>query len=1211
MQLLAVSQAPRDVLLQNRFALLEDEAVGAEVHDVAPAELLPPADPPVTESEVRNVTGSHDHDLLRLVGKINGRRAVMLIDSGSTHDLISSKFVEKQGIKTNSSRTTFSVTLADGSTCRQQQVTTDAVKVVAGEFGERQTFTVFPLDRYDAILGKPWLSRNNPEINFRTNQVRLGTESVVASLSRPGDTEEELRQLECNLISGKQARRELRKGARGVLAWVSIADATQDTADAPPRVEVDGQKLRDMQNLLKEFSGVLPGALPQQLPPRRFVDHEIELEPGAAPPSRAPYRLPKPEMDELHSQISVLLERGFLEPSKSPFGAPVFFVKKADGSLRMVCDWRDLNKITIKNKACLPNVDDLFDAIQGSTYFSKLDLHSGYNQIRIRKEDIPKTAINTAFGHFQFRVMGFGLTNAPATFQSMMNELLRPYLRKFVVVFLDDILIFSKSWKEHLEHVRIILETLQRHKLFCKPKKCQFAAQDILFLGHKITGYTIAPDPQKIEAVDDWPVPLSVRDVRRFLGFANYFRRFIPRYATTAKPLDEVTGKNAKFSWNVLRQSAFEQLKSALLAAPVLKLADTSRSFRVDTDASDNAIAGVLLQQDSQDEQWHPVAYVSRKLTAAERNYTAAERETLAVVYALESWRMYLFKHFDVITDNMAVLYLRTKPNISKREARWVEFLADYDFTVRHRPGRSNIADPLSRRPDLEVNGLEYSLDVHPDTARCIAAGYEDDSELAPIIQRLESSNHDAMHDRYLWKAADKRLYLLDTGTVRLCIPQGPVRLQLLREHHDCLTAGHPGRDRTYLSISRYFYWPGMSKSVKNFVRSCDRCQRVKGGQTRAGLLQSLPVPERPWTDISMDFIMGLPLTCRGHSAILTFVDRLTKYVHLIPTTIQVDAQESARLYVAHVFAGHGLSKTIVCDRDPRFTSAFFQEVFSRLGVELKMSTANHPQTDGMTERVNRVVEDTLRCFVNHRQNNWDELLPLCEFAINNSNQASTGQTPFFLNTGLDPITPSSLLNPASHVQSPSGSSTGLPWVESRLDALHQAKDAVTAAQARQALYADRGRSEDSFEVGDEVLVFRDYLLTPEARDRPSHKLRLKWYGPFKITQKVAPNAFRLALPSTVKAHPVFNVTALKRYVPNSLPGRSQPIPPPVIDIDGHNRYIVDKVLSHRSRGRQRQYLVKWKGYADATWEPEQFLQDEERGDLIPLQVYKRSAGLH
>ena len=337
-------------------------------------------------------------------------------------------------------------------------------------------------------------------------------------------------------------------------------------------------------------------------------------------------------------------------------------------------------------------MDDLFDTVQGCKYFSKLDLHSGYNQVRIREEDIPKTAINTVtpLGHFQFKVMGFGLCNAPATFQSLMNEVLRPYLRKVVVVFLDDILIFSRTWEEHLEHVRIVFYSTSSTAAFCKPSKSLFGAIETLYLGNIITGLSIALDPKKLEAVRDWPVPNSVSEVRSFLGFVNYFRRFIPRYAELARHLDEITGKHARFSWNESRQKSLESLKSALLNPPVLQLADTSRPFILHTDASDLAIGAVLLQADELEQ--HPVAYASRKLTFAKRNYTIAERETLAVIFALQTWQLYLFKHFDIFTDNQAVVYLRSKPRLSKHKARWAEFLAEFHFSIRHIPGRENTA---------------------------------------------------------------------------------------------------------------------------------------------------------------------------------------------------------------------------------------------------------------------------------------------------------------------------------------------------------------------------------------------------------------------------------------------------------------------------------------------------------------------------------------
>ena len=506
----------------NRFSCLETDDVETDDGD----DTLESQGPQCVRSYVSNIAlDSHarDHDLLVVNGKVNGHRATMLIDCGSTHDLISERFARKQKMKTKIVEEVLKVALADGSTSSRPLETTDA-RLAVGGYGDDQRLTVFPLDRYDVILGKPWLTRNNPAINYLTNEVKLGAESLIAG-EPTGDAAVPS---ELMFISGKQARHALRQGAEGYLAWQSSPD---DSSSHEPRKEEPPDKQRDFDELLQRFSDVFPDDLPSQLPPERSVDHEIEVEHNSTPPSKAVYRLSKPEMDELHKQLTALLGKGFIEPSKSPYGAPVFFVKKADGSLRIVCDWRDLNKITIKNKACLPNIDDLFDTVQGARYFTKLDLRSGYNQIRISEKDVPKTAINTPFGHFQFRVMGFGLTNAPATFQALMNSILQPYLRDFVVVFLDDILIFSKTWSEHLRHVSTVLETLRAYKLFCKPSKCEFGLRDVIFLGHKLSGLSISPDPNKIAAVKEWPAPSSIKEVRQFLGFANYFRRFIDHYS--------------------------------------------------------------------------------------------------------------------------------------------------------------------------------------------------------------------------------------------------------------------------------------------------------------------------------------------------------------------------------------------------------------------------------------------------------------------------------------------------------------------------------------------------------------------------------------------------------------------------------------------------------------------------------------------------------
>ena len=292
-----------------------------------------------------------------------------------------------------------------------------------------------------------------------------------------------------------------------------IAD-TESEQTRKLSIQVEGESKEQVKDLFENFKDCFPDHLPARLPPLRAVNHEINLDPGSIPSCHPAYRMSKPEIEELERQLGELLKNEFIQPSKSPYEAPVFFIKKKDGSLRLVCDWRHLNKITIKNKVCLPNVEDLFDMVQGSTFFSKLDLASGYHQVRIREEDIHKTAINTPLGHFEYKAMGFGLINAPETFTMMMNKVLRPFLRKSVVVFLDDILIFSRSWEDHLKHLEEVFEALRKHQQFCKPSKCVLAATSVKFLGHIISGTFLKPDDEKVEAVRDWPAPRSVSGIR-------------------------------------------------------------------------------------------------------------------------------------------------------------------------------------------------------------------------------------------------------------------------------------------------------------------------------------------------------------------------------------------------------------------------------------------------------------------------------------------------------------------------------------------------------------------------------------------------------------------------------------------------------------------------------------------------------------------------
>ena len=487
--------------------------------------------------------------------------------------------------------------------------------------------------------------------------------------------------------------------------------------------------------IVHEYRDVFPDDLPHHLPPRRDVDHRIELLPGSTPPSRSAYRLSSTEMDELKKQLQELTEQGFIQPSKSPYGAPVLFVKKKDGTMRMCIDYRALNKITIKNRYPLPRIDELLDRLHGARYFSKFDLRSGYYQVRIHPDDVNKTAFRTRYGHYEFLVMPFGLTNAPATFMHLMQSIFRPYLDSFVIVFLDDILVYSKTETDHAKHVRLVLDRLREHKLYAKLSKCEFFKQSIDFLGHVISHAGLDMEPTKVKAVQDWPAPKSVTELRSFLGLAGYYRKFVRHFSHICSPLTELLHKDTSWTWTQQHQTAFDNLKRAVSTAPTLALPDETLPFVIRTDASGFAVGGELLQ--NQGHGLQPIAYMSKKMLPAEKNYPVHEQELLAIIVALREWRHYIYgKEFKVITDHQSLRYLQTQPNLSQRQMRWVEFLQQFQpFPIEYQPGKGNVvADALSRRADHALTALYSSSISTDDLLSTIKAGYQQDGVAKDIL---------------------------------------------------------------------------------------------------------------------------------------------------------------------------------------------------------------------------------------------------------------------------------------------------------------------------------------------------------------------------------------------------------------------------------------------------------------------------------------------
>ncbi len=1202
-----------------------------------------------------------------------------------------------------------------------------------------------------------------------------------AALSCGEDTHDEL-------ITSRAAYKRTMRDIRRLRtpAYVLSCFELLSSADERPTVPACVQRVIDRH---AGADGALRGDVPYGVTAKGF-NMSIQIEPGVRPVSIRQYRLTPAEREALVAKVDEFVRRGWIEPSASPWSSSVLFVPKPNGSLRFCVDYRFLNKVTVKDKGPLPDIQELLQNMQGANIYSALDLCSGFYQIPLAQESRDCTAFPTPFGQYRWRVMPMGLCNAPSVFQHAMNTVLRPHITAgYCLVYLDDVLIKSNGADEHAAHLDAVLSSLREYSFYCQLPKCQFALQRLRYLGHLVDGTGVCPDPKKVACLDTWRPPLGlisrltdpascaraqnaarkdlVSRVRSFLGFMTYFNRFIPRFAAIAAPLYEQTG-NTPPCWDARCTDAWEALKRCLASATLMYHPCFDRPFHVYSDASLRGIGGVVLQQ--HDDNMQPVAFCARKLQGPETRYTVTEQELLAIVYCFQQWRCYLegtsvFLH----TDHEPLTWLQSQKSLNRRQAHWLEFMSRFTYTLLYVKGDENVvADALSRRlglddaaplplpgdtwpaPPAPAHTVAYfahpadnvaSRVTSPDVSgargvftRCLltasrrlgvafgasrcAAGdsgeghtvlalapslahactgatwdvfattrrageaaatgrrtgaptpplassgtpprvrsggwcqagarpVQDDAPPAPApsgagamspadlldAQAEHLAAHEKLFDELYTRLREALRHDTATATdaqrtalglreehgllwrypCRVYVPpHGNLRQDVLWWHHDVPWAGHLGVHKTLQLVKTQFYWPGMRQDVEAYVSSCHACQRdkpVRAGHTPS--LSPLVPPDSCWRTVGVDLVVDLPTSRSGHNAVCVFVCHLSKMVRLIPTVTTLDAEGFARLFVIHVFPHYGFPLRFVSDRDPRWNSEFFKALCAAAGVELRTSTAYHPQTNGLVERTNEVVGTALRHYVAADMTDWDDYLPMVEFALNNSYHEAIQSTPFRMNRVSLPLNPfDALVRNAQPLSTELGAWMGASRVDAgrrtyaqAMEEFQRARRCVHHAKARMKELHDRhAGGAPLYEIGQWVwLSARNMSLRHPCMRR---KLLPKYWGPFEIVALKGNNAVELALPAHMAIHPVVSVSQIKLYKQRAG------APPAAVVIDGEPEWEVDAIIDHRvitfntlNKPPVVEFRAKWKGpYHDSWHEPDDF---EHAADV--LEAYLKS----
>lgn len=824
------------------------------------------------------------------------------------------------------------------------------------------------------------------------------------------------------------------------------------------------------------------------------IEHEIHLT-DSVPVRVKPYKTPIHLRSEMDKQIAQLLDAEIIQESTSPYSAPVLLVKKADNSYRLVTDFRKLNLKTIPDNFPLPQMLDLVENLSGCNLFSTLDLTSGYYQMKLREEDKIKCGFSTQTGHYHWNRMPFGLRNAPSSFQRLMSLVLSNLQPLQIGIYIDDIVLASATVEEHLDKLKIVFDRLADHNLKIKPSKCHFMKDTVKYLGFKVSKGIVSPDPSNLELLQKFNIPKNRKQVRQYLGLAGFYRRFIHNYAQKALPLTNLTKDNLAFTWGTAEQQAFETLKTELVKEPILKLPVMSKEFVLCTDASNYALGSVLCQD--YEGFLHPVAYASRKLKDAEVRYSTFEKEALGIVWATAYFRQYLVgKHFTIYCDQASLSQILKLKDSTSRIARWITALSQFDYTVIHKPGKLNVtADYLSRAVNT-VNLVQHS--VEPILYENIAEQQLTDDKCLKIKGMLES-NISPNPKTLKFFCEDNVLFCTHSNpkhrwqsNKRILVPLN-LRTKVMELHHDSPVAAHCGFGRTLSKIQKSFYWPSMYSQIRNYVSSCHECLRRRGFQpSKKAPLGRLPVTSRPLERIAMDIVGPLPITLANNKYILVMTDYFTRYpeAYPLPDTKSHTVAGALEKFIAT----HGVPEQLISDRATNFLSDCLKEVYRVLQIEKINTSAYHPQTDGVLERLNATLINSLKYLVNDSQDDWDSLLPFALLAHRSARHSATGETPAYLLYGRDLTLPCDLLlkkDFRSYADTLSYSQDMCSRLKTSFDVVRKN---LTLAADKQEEFRLKTAVDKHIKIGDSV-----YLFTPVLKEGQVKKFTCFNRGPYRV----------------------------------------------------------------------------------------------------------------